>query len=440
MSTCRALPTLYPPRGSHWNKASYAVDNMDKADLNHRSLGISTIPDGTISRLGELALIPSVNRDVPFEQRNPKLGLYLSSNRLARAPGAIFNLEHLTYLSLRNNQISELPPSIGKLRNLRELNLSLNRLRYLPGELLELLKFPSALSLQIHPNPFFKPECRIPSRIQFGKADADLGDVLMPPDYLPLFFDDGEHGSWFVSQDDRSPEDICMQFLVMRKEDISDRSSTQNSLAWHVSLLARSPVQYSDSRGLILSKFHLPLEQSEYDVRSGEIRYMLSDTVPTEDLSLRSVPCPAGRASDIPSKASRVFSLFELAAKSASHAAQTWDLVSYLPPESPSSIVRSIQRVAAQSALNGNSGALPCSICGRQVMTPVTQWIEWWDITKLVTSSRRLRPWWRLEPLSLDDDERAIPFLKRGCSLKCTPGPMKFGQGAPGTLRFQDTT
>ena len=75
-------------------------------------MGLEELSNETISRLSEFACIPIVAEDVPFEQSDPSLRLYLAQNPLIRAPGAIFNLEFLTVLSLRNTRITELPPSI----------------------------------------------------------------------------------------------------------------------------------------------------------------------------------------------------------------------------------------------------------------------------------------------------------------------------------------
>ncbi|KAI1741989.1 hypothetical protein F4680DRAFT_51580 [Xylaria scruposa] len=402
------LPQLQnaPPHPSVAPEEQIVRDRIDAAveegnpEIDLTSLNVTTISNESISRLAGLTLIPSVDKDVPFQQASPEIGLYLSNNKLTRAPGALFNLEHLTYLSLRNNQISELPPSIGNLRNLRELNLSLNCLRYLPGELLNLLKFPSTLaSLHIHPNPFYRPET---SDIIGRKYTRGVSLTLQ--DFDVLYVRDG-----------RNREEILQQ-------------------AWQVVLLARSSVQYSDSRGSVLSRFHLPCETSGSHDQPGTLGENQHVTLQTESVSALSVPHLAGRASVTSSKPSRVLSLFELASKSASSAAQTWDLTSYLPSQAPSSLLQTIDRIQAQSTLSGNLGTLPCSICGRQIVTPLTQWIEWWDISKLGLSRTRrlLVP----EPLSMDANENAIPFLKRGCSWSCVPKPMKVGQCAPGTILF----
>ncbi|KAJ8128463.1 hypothetical protein O1611_g5173 [Lasiodiplodia mahajangana] len=392
----RPVPSITPEELIVRTRIDTAIeDGNPNIDLS--SLGVTTIPDGPISRLAEVALIPSVDRDVPFEQANPELGLYLYNNRLARAPGALFNLEHLTYLSLRNNQISELPPSIGKLRNLRELNVSLNRLRYLPGELLNLLQFPSVLSsLQIFPNPFYRPGSLL-SQSEHGETALKEkgGDTIYPP----------EHRDLFESEDavPRPPNGDVME------QGLEEMPAAGPMFEWQVVLHARSPVQYGDSRGSVLSRFRLPCEDPDGNVQASSESAGQHVALQTEDVSMLSMPHLPGRDSGLHSKPSRVLSLFELALKSASRAAQTWDLAPYLPPQAPPSVLQSINRITAQGALNGNSGTLSCSVCGREMVTPLTRWIEWWEISKHNHESPA-----RVEPLSLNTSENAIPVLQHG--------------------------
>ncbi|KAI1323590.1 hypothetical protein F5Y16DRAFT_334410 [Xylariaceae sp. FL0255] len=343
-------------------------------NIDLSSLDISSLPNEIIARLSDLCLIPSVDKDVPFEQKDPELGIYLGNNCLTRAPGALFRLQHLTYLSLRNNQISELPASLGELHNLRELNVSLNRLRYLPGELLDLLEYPSHLqTLNIHPNPFYRLEGMLPSAAELGLRSGET---------VP------SSGSYW--------------------------------LQWQTAILARSPVQYSNSHGIVRSKFRLPDEDL-----NGELSPV---SVQPEDLVVNS-----NQNTDTPgNKASRVPSLFELAAQSCARAAQTWDLVPYLPTPTPSSLVKCIEKVSEQSYRNGNSGTVPCSICERHVIQPMTQWIEWWDISQCFVE--------RIVPLSKDPSENGVPFLKRGCSWACTPKAMKAGQLAPEFSRVESSS
>ncbi|KAI0878025.1 hypothetical protein GGS24DRAFT_497323 [Hypoxylon argillaceum] len=414
------LPATAPEELIVRNTIDTAIEDCDP-DIDLSSLGLTTIPDGPISRLAEFALIPSVDKDVPFEQDNPELGLYLYNNRLTHAPGALFNLEHLTYLSLRSNQILELPPSISKLRNLRELNLSLNRLRYLPGELLDLLQFPAVLtSLHIFPNPFYRPQSRRPHPEHYNIVpEEENGDSPIPSDYEDVFLP--------VNADIMSPGDHIMREVSYAQ------GVDETRCGWLVMLYARSPVQYSDSRGSVLSRFHLPCGNPDGHPQS-------SDSVQSEDVSVLPTPDLAGRASGVHPQSSRVLSLFELALKSASRAAQTWHLPSYLPSQAPPSVLQGINRIATQGALNGNSGTLPCSICGRQIITPLTQWIEWWVISKRKLGTLPGTLVGMPESRNIDVNENAIPVLKRGCSWNCIPKPMQVGQGAPGSLLFRRRT
>ncbi|KAI0203248.1 hypothetical protein F4808DRAFT_37099 [Astrocystis sublimbata] len=435
------LPQLQTPRPAATSKTpeellvrakiDRAIEEGDPAiDLSSNNL--SSLPDEQLSRLAELALIPSVDKDVPFQQVNPEIGLFLSNNRLTRAPGVLFNLEHLTYLSLRSNQIVELPPSIGKLRNLRELNLSLNRLRYLPGELIDLLKWPSVLTtLSIHPNPFFLPDKSHPDLEKFPAltpipklsivSDTERGETL----FLPIYWRrDSKEEAYVVHE--INGDRICGE--------VHDQvQRVGHAFTWHVTLHGRSLVQYSDSRGIVISKFHLPIGPGGDHLQSEDSGENQRVTIQTVDLKADEAdPTPPSidRASAIPPQPTRVLSLYEMAAKSAAQASQTWDLASYLSPDAPSSLIQTIDRINAQSTSSANLGTVPCSTCGRQVVTPLTHWIEWWDISRYKWENIQGHQ----DPLSSDRLENAIPFLKRGCSWSCVPKDQQLGGIAPGTL------
>ena len=55
------------------------------------------------------------------------------------------------------------------------------------------------------------------------------------------------------------------------------------------------------------------------------------------------------------------------------------------------------------------------------MVMPRTAWIEWWDIGKVSWDGDEFR----LEPHSKNEEERAVPFLRQGCSWKCTPRKME---------------
>ncbi|KAI1634727.1 hypothetical protein F4809DRAFT_651637 [Biscogniauxia mediterranea] len=401
-------------------KIQSAIDEGNE-DIDLSSLGITSIQNATISQLSEFSCIPLVAEDVPFEQKDPSLKLYLYDNPLLRAPGALFNLDYLTVLSLRNTKITELPPSIGNLRNLQSLNLSLNRLRYLPAELLGLIKYPSKLEhLSIHPNPFYQPSSLpqlqdIVEETKGGQEDAGFALIHESTS------SDGTIDRFWISTDDKVPG--AMGYLSMDDREFS---------AWRATILGRSPVQYNDSRGAVLSKFQLPQQErtgSGSPISEGNI------TIELEDLTSSPAPARPNRdQSTWNTEPSRVFSLFELALQSCSRTGQLRELPSYLPPQTPAHFTRVLDRVAEQSEENANSGSVPCSVCKRNVMMPTAQWIEWWDLSVSVMNQKG--PLKARLPLSSHPDERAVPFLRKGCSWKCVPRPMKFGQWLPGVVKW----
>ncbi|KAI1211896.1 uncharacterized protein F4807DRAFT_380459 [Annulohypoxylon truncatum] len=412
----RPVATISPSEAAAREKIQAAIDQgVQSIDLS--ASGIETLSNATVSQLSIFDTVPIIEEASPFESRRPFLEVYLSSNPLIRAPGALFNLEHLTVLSLRSTLITELPPSIGNLRNLQSLNLSLTRLRYLPWELLDLLKYPSKLqNLNIHPNPFDRPDHYEPLITMDIEIKNPSLDGFTPLVNEILRLDHGKQARfWLDKQDGITAEPSPCHYLKKPK--------------WAAAVLARSPVQYSDSRGVVISKFRLleprpdvPLEQGSSSVRS----------IQTEDLcSAPAMPLPARQ--DLPSTTSRsrVPSLFELALQSCIKSGQLRDLPSFFPPNSPQSIIDALNRVAEQSDANANSGNLTCSVCKRRVAVPMTEWIEWCLVGDINTDAVM-----RAEKACDGQTQLAVPFLRRGCSWKCLPEVMTPGQRVPGMVRF----
>ncbi|RDA95284.1 hypothetical protein CP533_3454 [Ophiocordyceps camponoti-saundersi (nom. inval.)] len=126
------------------------------------NMNLQSIDDHTISLLATMQIIPNVSRDVAFVQQEPQIDLFLGQNSLTRLPGALFQVNHLTTLSLRGNNLSEISPAIANLTNLKELNLAQNQLRSLPSELLRLLRPGSKLQRFFWgPNPLYDPDCQL---------------------------------------------------------------------------------------------------------------------------------------------------------------------------------------------------------------------------------------------------------------------------------------
>ncbi|KAI1506065.1 hypothetical protein F5X99DRAFT_404613 [Biscogniauxia marginata] len=402
-------------------KIQSAIDEGNE-DIDLSSLGITSIPNAIISQLSEFSCIPLVAEDVPFEQKDPSLKLFLYDNPLIRAPGALFNLEYLTVLSLRNTKITELPPSIGNLHNLQSLNLSLNRLRYLPAELLDLIKYPGKLEhLSIHPNPFYQPD----SLSELPDIEGEVAKEL--DGMFTLIHESSVSGNatdrFWISTDYGSPG-ATKQPLI----------NDTDFFGWQAMILGRSPVQYNDSRGFVLSRFQLP-QQERCGSDSPVSKQQASVTIQIEDLN--SPPAPARPHRDqvtSSTEQSRVFSLFELALQSCCRTGQLAKLPSYLPPQAPPHFAKILDRIDEQSDENANLGDVPCSVCKRRVTVPTAQWIEWWDLS--ISAMNQKGPRKSRIPLSSHQDERAVPFLRRGCSWRCVPKPMKVGQWLPGLVKW----
>ncbi|KAI0850866.1 hypothetical protein F5Y00DRAFT_30495 [Daldinia vernicosa] len=420
----RPVPAISPSEAIARQVIQDAIDAGSTA-IDLSSSQIDSISNATISQLSMLDTVPPIAEDFPFQPKEPSISLYLSNNPLSRVPGAIFNLENLTILTLRNTNITELPPSTGKLRNLQTLNISLTRLRSLPGELLDLLRFPSKLEiLNIHPNPFYQPDNFKPdwvdddswNEVKHGQAVFFQNELVRPNGRRVRFWLDKQH------EPSVRPEAPAIKRL--------------HGSLWEVIILARTPVQFSDSRGVVASAYKLPDSTSTtMDSPIHENVEHPNQVIQTEDLHL-SPELPRLRRNQSTSicDQSRVPSLFELALQSCLRSGQLRELPSYLPSNAPPHLTELFNRLTDRSEQNANSGDLPCSVCGRRVAVPLTEWIEWWEISRLDIDEKT-------NDISTDfvgsgDKERGIPFSMRGCSWKCLPKAMKPGQRHRGTIRW----
>ncbi|KAF6803276.1 leucine Rich Repeat family protein [Colletotrichum musicola] len=347
-------------------------------------MDLKTLSDATIRPLSEFSCIPVVAEGVPFEDKDPELKLSLYSNPLQRVPGAIFDLQHLTVLSLRGCRLEELPPGIGRMRSLRSLNLAQNLLRCLPAELLHLMAAPCSLrELLLQGNHFFEA-ANLPRLPRL----TDLETGCSEDQYLVEAWKQGLNG-------------VAARFL------------------------ARSPVHYLDSSGLSHSDFRLdpeatvPIERPE-----GEEISSSSLITPPSSAPYQSKSAGRGVAS---ASASRVPSLMELALRSAYRCSDLNELPDSMPDSMPK--LRALLKRAADQR---EVGGLACASCKTSLVAPATQWLEWWQVC--LVESRPVgdghlvvpRPWTDLA----EENEGAVPFLRRGCSWKCGPADIREGQWA----------
>ncbi|EPE07521.1 leucine rich repeat family protein [Ophiostoma piceae UAMH 11346] len=355
-------------------------------------LGLGSLSNATIEPLAGLVPIPVVTENVAFEQKDPELKLFLSNNYLLRLPGALFNIEHLTVLSLRRNRLTELPPAIGKLKNLKSLNVSLNALRYLPAELLPLIhvtgKGGKLTELLVHPNRFFE----------------------------------------FKGQDE-----------------LDRRGKYIEKLGHRQSCVARSPVCYKDSYGKVWSDFSMQPEPSTpgTDGASNVLAIDDASVAPTPPWSTLPHLARGDNASSstVGLTASRVPTLVEKALEACYRAPQLPHLADMLPDDAPLHVRRQLDKAVELR----ESGGCTCCVCGKRetpLIAPMTEWIEWWEFGK---SEINISIFWReyaeshgeaVDPSYSDNDSinirhpskekttdqiEVLPFAFRGCSWGCVP-------------------
>ncbi|CZR58639.1 uncharacterized protein PAC_08531 [Phialocephala subalpina] len=346
-------------------------EGNESIDLSSR--GLTTLSNATIRQLATLTPIPPVIEGV-FTRLEPKIKVFLASNDLTSLPGELFNLDRLTVLSLRGNQFEELPPGIGKLSNLKELNISQNSLRSLPFEILDLFSDTSRLnSLNLHPNPFYQPQ--FPPDHEADKQEEELQYKIGL----------GNRGR---ARHRRGA--VCSVSLEQRRRSWHSQ--------WNVTYQARTEVRYLDINGT-LSK--------------GPNFCNDSSPIPVADAN--DTPQPPTSRGDL----SRAPSLFEVALNACSRHKDLPHLTSWLPDDSPEFFFDLLRDVMVKK----DSGGSKCTICQRNFIQPRTEWIEWWEIAKVIERNAMASAASPLRQMENERDvlESMVPLMRRGCSWLCVP-------------------
>ncbi|UKZ82501.1 hypothetical protein TrVFT333_010290 [Trichoderma virens FT-333] len=375
----RAVPRLSQAEIDALRKIQDCLESGNEA-IDLWSMGLEELSDDIVHRMSQIACIPVVARDVAFVQKEPELKLFLSLNRLTRLPSSLFDINHLTVLSLRGNQLTELPSAISKLRNLKQLNISQNRFRHLPAEFLDLFKVGGNFrELSLFVNPFLQPEQPAPS------VEDDGQRLFQPTPYETRTY------KWIFDHD------TVPRYLTR----------------W----LGRSPLQISDSNGQILSEFRLPSGEE-----FAEIHVPVAVSSDQFGLSVSYSP----RSSKEEARPSVVPSLVELALQSCYRASQLRELDSYIP-EGLSHLKTLLQRASWQK----DNGELICSTCRKTLIVPRLEWIEWREICRgtIFTSVEYNTTEMVTRPFTKDEKEMAVPFLYRACSWRCGPKDSEKNKG-----------
>lgn len=354
--------------------------------------------NATIRPLATFAPVPPVIKGV-FSQMEPDLKIFLAANALTTLPGELFKLEYLNVLSLRANFFRELPPAIGNLHNLKELNISQNRLRYLPFEILELFSVNSHLeSLLLHPNPFYEAK--------FPATDEEMEGVHYK---IGL-------GSQTRTRPRRGA--ICCV-----SPDLGRRSWHPR---WKLTCKARTEIRYLDADGMLVKGPTFP----DLGARGSSVHKSL----PVADANdTYSPPPPRGN------HLSRAPSLLEVALNACSQSPRLPNLSAWLPEDCPDSLPDLLAKATAKK----ESGGSKCTLCKRNFIVPRVEWIEWWEIAKILDHKTIAGMASAASPLRQKENERdvlesMVPLIRRGCSWLCVPQKEETAESSVGQPDLMD--
>lgn len=271
-------------------------------------------------------------------------------------------------LSFRANDIKEISPAISQLQQLVELNVANNSLQFLPYDILELFKEGTQLrEFHIHPNPFYEPD--LPPKPDPNVDQEQLEDPVSLPRSDTILSETG------------SGVELTHSY-------------------WRTVHRFSSPVRFFNINGTLARG---PIMPADEDNLHKKIPIIESGTTQTP---------PGNTISAAPS-------LLEVALRACYQSSQLPYLSELLHPETPAYFHDLLAK--AQTVKEG--GGQKCTICGKEFILPRTEWIEWWEISKMggkkkmpsVASILRRRE----EKTRRDRIEAMVPLIRRGCSWKC---------------------
>ncbi len=174
---------------------------------------------------------------------------------------------------------------------------------------------------------------------------------------------------------------------------------------WKVTYQARSEIRYLDINGSLLKgpKF------ATNDYESSPISIPVANIKDTPEH-----PAPRGNM------VSRAPSLLEAVLNGCVRHPQASFLALHLHEDAPSYLPEILSRALVKK----ESGGSKCTICNRNFLVPRTEWIEWWEIAKVLDQGAAAAS--AASPLRQMENERdvlesRVPLMRRGCSWLCIP-------------------
>jgi hypothetical protein len=371
---CRAIQDLLDA-GTTYFDFDFDLQDQELHHL-HQLNQIITLPPGD-----------GIEAPVEGQYRSmiPELHLNLSFNKLRYLSPTLFQLQHLTTLTLRNNSIVSIPPQIKELINLHTLDLCHNSIFELPCELLAIcaMQRPGRLTrLELAHNPLYD-------------FKDDLCEIIKLPwptvgERLPLYdATSGQHkcvqGSWKLMQNltdmDWSVFEGHHLYTPPRMKAHTDNPDIFDD---KVFLVCRTAASYYDHTGQLLKNSHaLPNHREPDDSldtsRRGTVRLSVTSTLPS-----------AENAPEVwfdrPSS-SKVLSLSTISLIKAYKTEPDRvreEIDDYIGGSIPGDIGASLDR-AEDNEIWTFKPLRCCHCCGREYIIPRAEWFEgWWFQEQLV--------------------------------------------------------
>ncbi|KAI6250813.1 hypothetical protein HI914_00273 [Erysiphe necator] len=369
LSNNSVISSILPPADELVYEKVQACLEKGNEIIDLSSQGLTSLPGEAIKQLSSLTRVPKDTEGI-FSVLEPALKLFLASNCLNTLPNELFNLNHLEVLSLRSNFIHELSPKISNLLNLKELNLSQNRICYLPYEILTLFSEKGSLEkLSLHPNFFYEPK--------FYTEENNRHSL------------DSESGTQLNVCHDRSST----------FDTLGDGQDKHSNDRWKLSFKAKTEIRFIDINGKLIKGPHFPTPDC----------LEFPDPLPVARENYRPIP-PSPRGKSL----SRAHSLLETALGTCAKSTQASYLSSQLPEDAP----LYLRELLDLAVINKENGGTFCTTCQRKYIISRTEWIEWWEISRVRPLTSNITQ--NFTQNNRDELERLIPLIRRGCSWLCT--------------------
>ncbi|KAF2440933.1 hypothetical protein P171DRAFT_434662 [Karstenula rhodostoma CBS 690.94] len=334
-----------------------------------------------------ITLPPGDDIEVPSEGQYrsmvPEIHLNLSWNKLRYLSPTVFQLQHLTTLTLRNNCIESVPPHIKDLTSLQTLDLCYNSIRELPCELLALcaMSGPGRLTrLELAGNPIYGFNDNKLSRLFLHQCST----TEIPPEFM--YTASGQHRR-VQNRRELLQKATNMDWSAFEGHHmytpppVKGNTSNPNVFDDKLFLVCRTAASYYDQTGWLLRNSPvLPTQQK------------LAPSYAQPSCVTHTPPSPGSAPEvwfDRPSS-SKVLSLATLSLVRAykTEPDRVREEIEYCVGGSVPPQVEALLAIAQENEISMFRPLRSCHCCGKDYIAPRAEWIEGWFFQQQIVPIR----------------------------------------------------